>query len=217
MAVVADNFLLVIAGMAATAIVIVIGCLAIQHAFLSYFAKRPGSRGERKVASILAHLPKNEYDVYGDLILLSSRGDNTQIDHVVFSRFGIFVIETKDYSGWIYGKEGDRTWTQVFPRGARKSDKYLFQNPFRQNYKHIKALQELTQLPDAVFHNIVVFVGKAKFKTPPIKNVVPPNQLLKRIGEFQCPMLSKEDVDSAAVSVMEHTNHGGQFVKTTRY
>ena len=63
----------------------------------------------------------------------------TQIDHVVVSRHGVFVIETKNYGGWIFGKPGAKNWTQKFPRRST-----TFQNPLRQNDKHVRTLVELT-------------------------------------------------------------------------
>ena len=73
---------------------------------------------------------------------------------------GIFVIETKDYSGWIFGDPKEPYWTQVIYR--RKTQ---FQNPIRQNYAHVRALQELFTLPETAFFSLVVFTGDAEFKT----------------------------------------------------
>jgi Nuclease-related domain len=85
----------------------------------------------------------------------------TQIDHVLVSRFGIFVIETKNYRGWIFASPGDRYWTQVFYQA-----KFRFQNPLRQNHGHVRAIQELLDfLPADVIHPVVVFTGDAVFKT----------------------------------------------------
>ena len=47
------------------------------------------------------------------------------------SVFGVFVVETKNMGGWIFGSERNREWTQVFPN----AEKYKFQNPLRQNYR----------------------------------------------------------------------------------
>ncbi|PFC06082.1 nuclease-related domain-containing protein, partial [Bacillus cereus] len=63
-------------------------------------------------------------------------GDTTQIDHIVIAETGVFVVETKNYEGWIYGNEKAARWTQGIFR--KKSS---FQNTFRQNYKHIKAIE----------------------------------------------------------------------------
>jgi hypothetical protein len=87
--------------------------------------------------------------------------ETTQIDHVLVSRFGVFVIETKDYSGWVFAAPHDRYWTQVWYRA-----KFRFQNPIRQNYKHVLAVRALLEfLPADVIHSAVVFTGSAEFKT----------------------------------------------------
>ncbi len=67
--------------------------------------KRIGERGERAVINLLERqLPDNLYYCFHDVTLPSSHGD-TQIDHLIISRYGIFVIETKNYSDWIFGSE----------------------------------------------------------------------------------------------------------------
>lgn len=84
----------------------------------------------------------------------------TQIDHVIVSRFGVFVVETKNMKGWIFGHENDAQWTQsLFGR------KFRFQNPLRQNYRHIKVLSEFLGLSEKKFHSVVVFWGGAVLKT----------------------------------------------------
>ncbi|MEJ2001268.1 MAG: nuclease-related domain-containing protein, partial [Maritimibacter sp.] len=91
----------------------------------------------------------------------------TQIDHVVVSQFGIFVIETKNMKGWIFGGSDQARWTQVLHR-----HKSQFQNPLRQNYKHLKAVQELLGVELSQLHNVVAFVGAAEPKTAMPENVL---------------------------------------------
>lgn len=75
-----------------------------------------------------------EYTRFHDVIVPTQNG-STQIDHLLISRFGIFVIETKNINGWIFGNEQSRQWTQ-----SLYGKKYKFQNPLHQNYRHTKAL-----------------------------------------------------------------------------
>ena len=42
----------------------------------------------------------DNYHIIDDALFLSN-GRSTQIDHFVVSPFGVFVIGTKGYSGWI--------------------------------------------------------------------------------------------------------------------
>ena len=129
-----------------------------------------GIVGEKLVqAGAALTLPSSEYRKYHN-VTLPIAGRTTQIDHVFVSAFGVFVVETKNMAGWIYGSERDREWTQVFPGGR----KYKFQNPLRQNYGHIRALEEAlagTGLPRGIVRSVVVFVGNAKLKRKMPENV----------------------------------------------
>ncbi len=138
--------------------------------FIVAYLQSPAFKG--KVGeSIVNHainkkLDKNEYHLIKD-ITMPVLGDTTQIDHVIVSRYGIFVIETKNMKGWIFGGERQKDWTQTFPGG-----KFKFQNPLHQNYKHIKALAHMLNLADDNFHSVIVFTGKSSFKTNMPENVL---------------------------------------------
>lgn len=93
-------------------------------------------------------------------VTLEIGGGTTQIDHILVAATGIFVIETKHYSGWIFGDPHESEWTQV-----HFQKKFRFQNPIRQNYGHVKAVQSLFTLPEDNFVPLVVFTGRAEFKT----------------------------------------------------
>lgn len=143
--------------------------LIVIFVLLGAYLKSPtvkGRRGERRVATRLERrLPSEEYQVFHDVILDSSRGP-TQIDHIVLSRFGVFVIETKNYKGWIFGDARSKQWTQTLYR-----KKSRFQNPLRQNYKHVKAVESFLSVDSRCVHSVVVFVGDSKFKTNLPENV----------------------------------------------
>lgn len=109
-------------------------------------------------------------DVYRDInnATIPTSNGTTQIDHIVVSRYGIFVIETKNMEGWIFGSEKQPQWTQ-----SLYGKKFRFQNPLNQNYRHIKALEELLGLPLSHFHSVVCFVGDTcKLKTALPANVI---------------------------------------------
>ena len=141
---------------------------AIRAAEASYTTpERKGARGERRVHNALSSvLAEPEYRVLSDLILPTT-GGTTQLDHLVLSRYGIFVIETKNMSGWIFGGADQAKWTQVQKSGKRRS----FQNPLRQNFAHVKAVQAILDIDQKVLHNFVVFTGSAEPKTDMPENV----------------------------------------------
>lgn len=111
-----------------------------------------------KLDNDVYHLIKN--------VTLPTEDGTTQIDHIIVSVYGVFVVETKNLRGWIYGSPQQKMWTQKIFRNT-----YRFQNPLHQNYKHSKTLQALLNLEDQQVHSVVVFIGDSTFKTPVPENV----------------------------------------------
>jgi len=148
--------------------------------------------GERKVQSKIAKLATNQegFQAFNDLTLDTPDG-TTQIDHVIISHFGIFVIETKNFKGWIYGSINQKQWTQTI-----YGKKYRFQNPLHQNYKHIKSVQNLLGVKQNIIFSIVVFVGKSQFKTKMPSNVVDLRDLLPLIRSRESVILSGNDIEA---------------------
>lgn len=154
-----------------------------------------GKRGEAHVKSILNKLPTNEYRVQNDVLLKTERG-TSQIDHVVVSIYGIFVIETKNISGWILGNQyGDEWVKNVY------GNKYRFRNPLKQNYGHVKALEKALDLPFSSFIPIVVFSRRAKLKIETTKTVIYAGELLKAIKEYQQPLFTANEINSIAQKI----------------
>src|SRR3954469_2486835 len=107
--------------------------------FKGWFGEKAATFG------LWVHLDDSVYHRIHDLIVPAPDG-TTQLDHVIVSRFGIFVVETKNYQGWIFGEERDATWCQsVFGKKNR------FQNPLHQNYRHIKCLSRHLNLDERLF------------------------------------------------------------------
>lgn len=118
--------------------------------------------GEQQVRAMLrTGLNPHLYVDLHNVTLPLPEGGSTQIDHLLFSPYGVFVLETKRMKGWIYGSAHQAEWTQkIHPRHSQR-----FQNPLRQNYLHTKTVQALLQLPAAHVHSVVVFMGDSQFKT----------------------------------------------------
>ena len=156
-----------------------------------------GKMGEAGINSLIRELLDQGYRLIPNVTLPTPDG-TTQIDHVVVSRYGIFVIETKNYKGWIYGGERDAQWTQtVFKNKSR------FQNPLRQNFKHIKTLSELTGIPMDYFMSIVVFVGECTFKTSMPDNVLHRGGLLRHIRSHQQVIIKDAQIAEIADTIQE--------------
>ncbi|KGP74541.1 NERD domain-containing protein [Pontibacillus yanchengensis] len=152
-----------------------------------------GRIGEAKLSFLLNRLPSEEYHVLDDLLIPSKNG-TTQIDHVVVSPYGIFVIETKNYKGWIFGDEKSKYWTQVIYKRKEK-----FYNPIHQNFGHIKALESaLEGLYEGTYYSIVSFSSKATLKevtvTYPDVEVINSFQVLQTIKAYNQPVLSNAKI-----------------------
>ena len=133
-------------------------------------------------------LDKRIYTLFKNVTLPTEDG-STQIDHVIVSRYGVFVIETKNMKGWIFGGPQQKTWTQKIYRHTTK-----FQNPLHQNYKHTQTLQAALELdPDKMF-SVVVFVGGSAFKTAMPDNVVYAGAYIRYIKSKTQPILSDGEV-----------------------
>ena len=133
-------------------------------------------------------LPGATYHAIHDVTLPTPDG-TTQIDHIFVSRFGIFVVETKNMKGWIFGGEYQAQWTQKIYRKTIR-----FQNPLRQNYKHVKALESVLDVPPETIHSVVVFAGNSTFKTPMPDNVTMVGAYIRYIKSFCDPVLSEFEV-----------------------
>ncbi len=145
-------------------------------------------------------LPSKAYEMFNDVTLPTAKS-TTQIDHIVVSPFGIFVIETKNYSGWIFGSSNSKNWTQVLYK-----KKYQLFNPLWQNAHHVKAVKRFLSLPDRYIFSVVVFVGNAKIKT---KRKLPGNvlylrQLRSYIRSHREQLLSPREVKLASKKLGNH-------------
>ena len=140
--------------------------LALAVGFLigRYRASRAASfqnRGEALLSRVaLTNFGPPDYHLMNHVTLQMNNG-TTQVDHILVSRFGVFVIETKDYKGWIFANANQAHWTQVLFKW-----KFKFQNPIFQNLRHVRAVQRLLDfLPPGAIKSVVVFTGEAEFKT----------------------------------------------------
>ena len=154
-----------------------------------FFAKLKGNRGEKWVAWRLKRLKAPNYLVINDL-LLRSGANSTQIDHVVVSIYGIFVIETKYYKGWIYGGAESEYWTQNI-----YGHKYQMRNPVIQNQGHIRAIKRLLNLREGIpVYSIVAFSWQGTLHVNRTLPVMYWRQVVPYIRQFDQPKLSESEV-----------------------
>lgn len=149
-------------------------------------ASNMGEIGEYRISHELNLLDKDNYLILND-VLLKNNNHYSQIDHIIVSNYGIFVIETKNISGYIFGNKNDNKW-------EIKLGKYLYyiQNPMTQNYSHIKTLQELLGLKKDFFIPIVCIANNKEINTD-CKNVVPIYKLISLILSYNHHILTDKE------------------------
>lgn len=156
--------------------------------FLIALTGGKGTMGEYRITSIIADLREDDYNCVND-IMIENGNRTAQIDHIIVSKYGVFVIETKFYKGIITGTESGEKWTKnVY------GNKYRFRNPLKQNYGHVKSLQKLLDIPEKCFIPVVVFVGNANLRVKTTSVVLKAGQLNSYIKTFKSPVLTSNQV-----------------------
>ena len=124
-----------------------------------------GNQGEKIVGGIIGStIPGVQY-VINNLILRIEENKTSQIDHVVINKHGVFVIETKNYAGMIYGSENQLEWTQVLNYGKVKNH---FYNPLKQNKTHIYHISK-------IISDYIAIIPMVVFVSSDISNVESPD------------------------------------------
>ena len=154
--------------------IIVLLCLIAGSVYLVYIKLKerelieqvtPITRGEWSERRVILSLLKegiNPKAIFHDLYIQKPNGEYTQIDIAVATSTGIIVFEVKDYSGWIFGNEHQKYWTQILAYGK---EKHRFYNPVMQNAGHIRAIRQcLPQNPGIPIYSVIVFYGNSEFK-----------------------------------------------------
>ncbi|HHT55354.1 MAG TPA: hypothetical protein GX012_02200 [Acholeplasma sp.] len=165
-------------------VLIVIGVLFLRS------PKGRGMIGEYQVRRALGNNVEGLKYVINDVTIVNN-GKSSQIDHIVILRTGIFVIETKNYSGSIYGSETSRNWTQVLAYGKVKNK---FYNPIMQNKSHIYALSELLGRKN-IFKSVIVF-PKAKLHLNVGTPVVNIRLLRKELTSYNKAILTSQEIEN---------------------
>lgn len=162
--------------------------------------------GEKEVNQVLSKL--SGYKLLSDIMIKREIG-TSQIDHILIGKKGIFVIETKDYSGSIYGEQYSKYWIQMINR-----NKNQFYNPIRQNYGHIKALEEYIGRK-GIFISVIVFTNKSNLKKVKTETpVIQLKKLKKFIRKYPSDIkLSKEEIECIYNSIKKGNVHSNRARK----
>lgn len=179
-----------------------------------------GVFGEFKInLFLLFFLSKQHYHLIKNVTLPAENG-TTQIDHILVSKFGIFVIETKNMKGWIFGSPDQKQWTQKIYKYSN-----TFQNPIHQNYKHIKTLESHLNIHQNYLFSVIVFVGDSTFKTEMPANVTHTFDCIRYIKSKKAILFTDEQVTEIILAIAnvrlersfktnkEHIAHVKEIVK----
>lgn len=172
------------------------------HKLLSHFVRKikipiftskvVGNIGEAAINSMLKELDPSKFILVNNITIPNpkARSKISQIDHIVISKTGIFVLETKNYTGWIFGSPQNQYWTQVVYKKKNK-----LYNPIKQNWGHIYALSDYLNIPRIKFYNLVCFIGDAKFKTDIPLGVYTDRSFIRDIEVKAKEVLTIEDIE----------------------
>lgn len=154
---------------------------------------------KNSVTALLSTLSTKDYIVLNDIMIRSYTGVS-QIDHVVISTHGIFVIETHECHGEIVGKDTDQYWTW-----STGEEKHRFFNPVSQNHAHIKALETaLEQIGKVPLISVVAFPRDCELKSEPL-GVLHYDELLDKIQNYGKKALTKTQTEVIA-TMLERAN-----------
>ena len=166
-----------------------------------------GWLGEKKTAfRMWLFLNTAIYRRFHNIILASSNG-TTQIDHLIVSPYGVFIVETKNIKGWIFGSKENKLWTQVL-----FNEKYKFQNPLRQTYRQKKVISEFLDIQERYIHTVVYFVSNCSFRTCMPDNVINYG-LSSYIKKFREPVFSSDILNELMVTLHNHRSNSNLKTK----
>lgn len=117
-----------------------------------------GARGEYRVSQVLEKTPF-EHKMIFNCYIPNRKGDKTELDIIMISKKGIFVVENKNYSGWIFGDEKSKNWCQTI-----YNTKNFFYNPVKQNRSHIKNLENMLKIGEDKYVSVITFNRNANLK-----------------------------------------------------
>ncbi len=161
--------------------------------------KKIGDHGEDKIRHFLQ--TQTTYLSFHDILLPISKSEYVQIDHAVITPYGVFVLETKHYSGTVYGKENDFQWTHQIRKSTRS-----FYNPVWQNRAHLASLHYILHDYSIPCIGLVVFTGKAKLHIES-DHVIMFEQLPKQITEGKNIVLTDQQQKEIAQKIQDNIEY----------
>lgn len=104
---------------------------------------------------------KGNHKILTNVYLPKGNEETIEIDLVYIHETGIYILESKNYSGWIFGDEKNEYWMHTL----KNKQKEKFYNPLWQNNTHIEYLKKLLKIDENYIKSIIVFSERCNIKT----------------------------------------------------
>lgn len=118
-----------------------------------------GNIAELEIFKVLIENVNNSLFVFNSYV--EKENESTEIDLIMLHQSGLYVFEIKNFNGWIFGSENDKTWTCTYGRNGKEK----FFNPIWQNKKHINYLKTILEPKNIPIYNYVVFGRNSELKS----------------------------------------------------
>lgn len=183
--------------------------IRIKLFFEKHFQDR-GMMGEKTVGKTLKSLSQEKYRVFNNILLKTNSG-TTQIDHLVISQYGIFVIETKNYKGVINAKNNSKDWYQCI----NNTKEMQIDNPVTQNLRHIKHLMKSFEIEDQdLFKSIIAFNRSANVVAKSdYSDICYYDELINNIEKYYVKIITEKDVEKYCDFVKQNNIMNTQNMK----
>ncbi len=146
-----------------------------------------GQDGENAVFEILAQTKGKHKRIINDIVIKTKADKTSQIDHILINEAGIFVVETKNYKGLIYGSPDTYNWCQYLG-----SQKFFFYSPVMQNAAHMKRLKAVLG-EEYPYYSVIVFVQN-NVKKLNMENVIDLQDLSKYVNSHRKKKLKPVEI-----------------------
>lgn len=147
--------------------------------------KKAGVEGEKEIYYNIKHAVHQGH-IFCNLRVPTGYGNTTEIDVVLIHETGIYVFESKNYSGSIYGNEYQEQWKQI----KSNYEKKMFYNPIKQNDTHIRCLARYLGIDECYFYSYIVFGNRCSLNN--INRETEDYLIINTCELFQC---IKDDVE----------------------
>lgn len=168
-----------------------------------------GATGEYKTYKAIEGLDAEYERFLFNVYIPTGTNKWTEIDIIYINRSGIYVIENKNYSGWIFGSAENRTWTVTYGKNAKRT----FYNPILQNKKHIIKVKEVllkSCINTSTIKSIICFNNEAELKKVPDNSydikVINSRNLRRTIMENQQMRLNTSEINKAYAALKIYAN-----------